>query len=232
MSGDKIRVDCARFGEILHDIDRPGALDPGLVESALAHAESCSDCARLLTEAESLDLGLRTLVAQEANLQASPRVEKALLREFRDQKAAVARRRFQWQVAVLGAAAATILAIGLVLHQRLAPKGGNNVAQQSPQVAPIVAPRNTQIQQAAQSQASNSEYAADFVSLPYADDPSTLDDGAVVRVNLSRSALAALGMPVADTGDAETIPADLVLGEDGTPEAIRLVSQTTSEQSF
>jgi hypothetical protein len=76
----------------------------------------------------------------------------------------------------------------------------------------------------------DSQDATGFVSLPYAADPATLEDGAVVRVVLSRSALASLGLPVADVGASEQVPADIVLSEDGAPQAIRLVSQASLEQ--
>jgi hypothetical protein len=69
-----------------------------------------------------------------------------------------------------------------------------------------------------------------FVSLPYAADPATLENGAVVRVVLSRSALASLGLPVADVGVTEQVPADIVLSEDGAPQAIRLVAQADLDQ--
>ena len=47
----------------------------------------------------------------------------------------------------------------------------------------------------------------------------------MVRVILSRSALASLGMPLSGVENREQIPADLVVSADGTPEAIRFVAQ-------
>ena len=76
----------------------------------------------------------------------------------------------------------------------------------------------------------DSEYATAFVPLPYADDPTAVDGGTVVRVILSRPALASLGLPVADMGATDQIPADLVLSEDGSPQAIRLVSQSQIDE--
>ena len=70
---------------------------------------------------------------------------------------------------------------------------------------------------------------ARFVSLPYADDPATLEGGAVVRVVLSGSALASLGMPVPDLELTDQIPADILLSEDGAPQAVRLVSQLDAQ---
>ena len=71
----------------------------------------------------------------------------------------------------------------------------------------------------------DTKLAQDFTALPYADDPSMVEGGAVVRVVLSRAALASLGVSTDGIENAEQIPADLVVSPDGTPEAIRLVSQ-------
>ena len=71
---------------------------------------------------------------------------------------------------------------------------------------------------------SDDEYATSFVTLPFADDPDALENGAVVRVVMTRSELASLGMPAVE-GSSDEIPADLVVSDDGTPQAIRLVSQ-------
>ena len=78
---------------------------------------------------------------------------------------------------------------------------------------------------------SDSEYTTDFISLPYADDPGTLEGGTVVRVTLSRSALASFGLPVAGMGSSEQIPADIALSEDGVPQAIRLVADADLDQT-
>jgi hypothetical protein len=75
----------------------------------------------------------------------------------------------------------------------------------------------------------NAEYATSFVSLPYADDPATLDGATVVRVMVSRSMLASFGMPVAELGATERIPADIALSEDGVPQAIRLVADANAD---
>jgi len=70
------------------------------------------------------------------------------------------------------------------------------------------------------------ELATNFYPLPYGSGL-PLDDGwEIVRVNLPRSALASLGMPVAaeqSQTSSATIKADLVLGEDGLARAIRFV---------
>jgi hypothetical protein len=242
MSEEVTYMDCAQFEEVLHDLDRPGTEEFALRENALAHAESCSRCARLLTEAESLDFGLRKLAVQNANQQASPRVESVLLQEFRRQKIASNRQWIQWEVAALGAAALVLLALGLSFrhgvvtrhdgssgtnlagnHAPLPSSAGTTAALGTSQ--PFAAQPNAQQDETAEDQSGDTESATAFVSLPYADTPAALEDGAIVRVVLSRSTLASFGIPVADMGNAEPIPADLVVSADGTPQAIRLVSQ-------
>ncbi len=53
------------------------------------------------------------------------------------------------------------------------------------------------------------------------------ENGRVVRVKLPRSALAAFGLPMNVDRFGERIPADVLLGEDGSTRAVRFV-QTVS----
>ncbi len=62
--------------------------------------------------------------------------------------------------------------------------------------------------------------------LPYAYDPSELEGGAVVRVVLPRAALVSYGLPVEGMGVRDQVTADMVVSQDGTPQAIRLVAQS------
>jgi len=216
MSEEIIRMNCSEFGEILNDLDRAGMPEGALRESALAHAESCSPCARLLTETESLDFALQALAEQESDRHAPAHVEAALLRAFRQEKQASVRPRIWWQYAALATAAALLLTLGLSLRQHFGigiPSPNGNVA---------MTPSDTTT-----ADANTSDYAAGFVALPYADDAANTEGDAVVRVALSRSALASLGVPVADATDTNEIPADLIVSLDGTPQAIRLVSEVT-----
>jgi hypothetical protein len=231
-------MDCVQFEGIVHDLERPETEGFALRDSALAHAESCSHCARLMTDAESLDAALREMARREAGHQASARVGAALMEEFRRQKTRSSGGRMRKQIVALGIAAAIALALGFSLHHRIARNpdialvtkdaGGK---PSSPVVLPVSASANSQAQdQDSGSQADDSEYATAFVPLPYADDPTAADGGTVVRVILSRPALASLGVPVTDPGATDQIPADLLLSEDGSPQAIRLVSQTRLDE--
>ncbi|MFZ3214597.1 MAG: hypothetical protein WA192_00890 [Candidatus Acidiferrales bacterium] len=238
------RMDCARFAEVLHDLDRPGSQGTSLCECALAHAEACSHCAALLTEVESLDFALRQVAEEASDLQAPPRVETLLLQEFRRQKSANASRGVRWQLAAFGAAAAVLLALGLSLHrQHLATPGGTAAAgvastQSSGRAAGQAAGNadTTDAQSAAEPAAvagsGDTEYATAFLPLPYADDPADLQGAAVVRVVLPRSTLAAYGLPVEGMNIGEQVTADMVVSQDGTPQAVRLVAQANADTDF
>lgn len=207
--------DCAQFEAILPDLDRAGSQGAALREAAFAHAESCSRCAGLLTESESLDFALHSLAAHDAFRLAPPRVEAALLNRLRLEKGLAARRRLQWRLSVLGAAAAMLLVLGLSLHER------DSLRPHSQPSASSVAVADRPV--------SSTTLTADddtdaFTPLPYADDPDA-DGGTIVRVVLSRSALASMGMSAAALEASDQIPVDLIVSQDGTPQAIRLLAQ-------
>ena len=226
-------MDCAQFESIVHDIERPGTEGFALREGALAHAESCSRCARLMTEVESLDAGLRAIAVAAAPLQAPPSVEMTVMAEFRRQKPASARSRVQRQIAALSTAAAALLAVGFSLHHwathpGITPKIAGGIAKPvSPAVAAIAPAAGAPVEDPATAvDLDDAEYATSFLRLPYADDPSSLDGGAVVRVEIPRAALASFGLPVAALENDGTVQADLIVSADGTPQAIRLLPQS------
>lgn len=241
------RMDCAQFAEVLHELDRPGTPGAVLREAALAHAEMCSRCGTLVTEAESLDFALGQIAQETSELYAPPRIETALLREFRQVKSVASLRRPQWQLAALGAAAAVLLVIGLSFYrpQTVTPEQappviassapapsirGAGESQRSPSRATASVPsRDNRTKTAVEKQKTSgrdwdaTEYATAYVPLPYAYDPSGLEGGAIVRVVLPRAALVSYGLPIEGMGVSDQVTADMVVSQDGTPQAIRLV---------
>jgi hypothetical protein len=230
-------MNCGEFEELVQDLDRPGTQGLELRERALLHAEFCSRCALLVTGNESLDFGLHALALEDAERKAAPNVEAAVLREFRRGRVNEASRTIRWQFAAIGVAAMALLAVGITLRHQAETNLHGATAGTSGAVAPIAGKSSAASGMSGDAAAGefassaggdDSENATAFVPLPYADDLSA-DGGAVVRVMLSRSALTSLGLPEAEMGGAERIRADLVISDDGTPQAIRLVSQTDIE---
>jgi hypothetical protein len=64
----------------------------------------------------------------------------------------------------------------------------------------------------------------DFYALSYAGDPSETERGGrIVRVDIPRSTLFAMGVDVPLENESETVKADLLIGNDGVTRAIRVV---------
>jgi hypothetical protein len=147
-------------------------------------------------------------------------------------------------MAAIGVAAALFLVLGLSLQRFYSPSrletpsqanlgksaadGSNSQAPPQKSIPGVQSnPASSQI--AAQGDdLDETEVAQNFTPLPYADDPSMMEGGSVVRVILSRSALASFGVPLTGVENREQIPADLVVSADGTPEAIRLIAQNVN----
>jgi hypothetical protein len=226
-------IDCAQFEEVVHELERSGTPGFAMRKEALAHAESCERCGVLLDKVMALGFALDSLAVEESSEQAPMRIEAALLAEFRRQHAETARPRHNVRLtAALAMAAALILALGITApywwpHTRKV--AGGSVATAQPSQKSVASTEGAEI--ADNSVVSDSEYETNFVSLPYADDPGTLEGGTVVRVTLSRAALASFGVPVVGMNATDEIPADIALSEDGVPQAIRLVADANLDQS-
>lgn len=67
------------------------------------------------------------------------------------------------------------------------------------------------------------ELTTDFLPLTYGSDLAQLEEGQVIRVELPRSALQSLGLPMNVERAGDRIKADVLLGNDGIARAIRFV---------
>jgi hypothetical protein len=55
--------------------------------------------------------------------------------------------------------------------------------------------------------------------------PDETEQAAILRVRMQRSSLAALGLPVNEEREGEWIQVDLLVGNDGLPQAVRLAQE-------
>jgi hypothetical protein len=150
--------------------------------------------------------GLRLLAAEMKNVSAPPRVEANLLRAYRE--------RYRRRVAPTGelhqwwAAAAAVLLVAGALWTGLRPPPGRLVAANSHVLASAVI----------------EEEDTAFLPLPNAAGSPQDDDVDLVRVELPRSAVTALGMPAGDDSDAESVEAEVLVGPDGMARAVRFLN--------
>jgi len=223
-------MNCADFRNIIQDLAREETPAEAALNSALVHAESCRACDALLREAEKLTADLRSLAAQLKSEAASARVESALLDAIRQRHTLAFRMRKPsgWlAVSAAGLAAAVLGALLLTSH----PDETSPESPTAPAAAPResnrpLGPREVWADYAVEGE-SLEQAAAAYIPLSAGFDPSWLEGGAIVRVVLSRPALESLGVPVSAAGNGEIV-ADMVVSNDGTPEAIRFVDWQVS----
>ena len=223
-------MNCSDFKNVIQDLAREEVSGDAALSDALTHAQSCRACDALWREAEQLTTDLRSLAAQHRSETAPARVETALLDAFRQRHSPAFRVRKAggWlAVSAMGLAATALLFVVLTRE----PAGSSPALPSAPQVAPRESntppgPREMWADYAVEGETAE-EAAAAFIPLAAAFDPSWLEGGAIVRVVLSRSALESLGVPVNAGGTGEMV-ADMVVSNDGTPEAIRVVDWQVS----
>jgi hypothetical protein len=185
-----------------------------------SHALACPECARQLADQEALSAGLRAAAAEWKTIGAPERVERALISAFRS-KQAIERRpaRFPWIPVMTWAAAAGIL-IALAM---MTVRGRQ----------PVVAPqhpvhRNLQmavVQASVEWLGDDDSLAGEFIPLPNVEQVGDSEDVNVVRMEVPRSAMLAVGLPVSPDRISELVEADVMLDGDGVARAVRFVNE-------
>lgn len=222
---------CAEFDTIVHDVARPDALDKPSAVIAKFHAQTCERCAARLAQAQVLAGALEAVAQDSADLGAPAHLEPALVSAFREHRRSLERKqhrrrrtRLRWlEWSALAAAAAVLVAIGAWNFSR--PRVIGTDTNRS---VVVTRPLNSNADDASQQAGSVETVTAedpnsDFVPVPYGEGLSADDSGLVVRVSLTRSALGSLGYPVDEVHAGDVVQADLLVGEDGLPRAVRLV---------
>ena len=220
-------MNCEQFRELLPDLardvtagGRDELLDAGAVKEALEHADACGSCDELLEEAESVTSALRAMAAAGSERQAPARVEKNLLRVLEVRRSLAMHSSYQRRFTLAGAAGvAAIALLGITLVWRAG----------TPAVVPTAPALSASATSADQSGwlsgfGDEEKTTNSFVPLSQTFDPASVDDDTVVRVVLSRAALDKFGLHM-ESGGSDQVVADLIVTNDGTPQAIRVVGQ-------
>lgn len=218
-------MNCDEFRELVHAVAGDEELDRATMESALGHAESCASCDALLAEFEMLTSELHSLAAHYDATEAPARIEAELMAAVRHRQEPSTGRsaKRMWLLGATGVAAALVLALVLgswskatgylssveILGHgaKTGDTGGTLQQAEAPAAADLDDEQSTD----------------SFVPLSGAYDLASLNNAPIVRVTLSGDDLASLGVPVSENDD-EQVVADLIIANDGTPQAIRVVS--------
>ena len=179
---------------------------PEPAEDFDAHLAACPSCAARWAAERPLRSGLRLLAADMRDVAAPPRVEARLLQLYRErygERVSPAVGTLRWWAA---AAAVFLIATALLTGVRPSP--------------PLVA-ANAGVALAA---GGIDEEDAAFIPLPNAAPLPQDEDVDLVRVELPRSAITALGIPASDDGDADSVEAEVLVGPDGMARAVRFLN--------
>jgi len=208
---------CDEFEAMGLDAGRGTLLDEAQRDAAAAHAASCPRCGALQNSWEAARLELRSLAQATATKDAPARVEMRLRQQFRTRYHAPRVRRMAI-VAGWGLAAAAIL-VGAVSWVRWQPNKNDAARTTNSPVA-----NQDSSQQNGSADSGNlvaDNELSDFTFLPGVL-RSDADDAAILRVRMQRGELGALGLPVNEDRAGEWIQVDLLVGDDGLPQAVRL----------
>jgi hypothetical protein len=173
---------------------------------------------------KTLTTALRAL-AQSTPREAPPELEACLTAAFR--RESQKRKLFRWiPVIAATAAAAAVLAILVRLPSTPPPPAAITYKVMPPEItvtttSPTVPRRHHTIRRL--QPAPPNEVATRFFTLPEARDWPPAEAATVVRVQLPRSTMRLVGLPVNEERADERIRADMVLGQDGIARAIRFV---------
>lgn len=228
---------CEEFEAIGLDAERDAALSEAERVAAIEHAGTCSRCAALHDSWLAARMELRLLADATAAAEAPARVEMRLLQEFRTRHRTVKTRRTA--VIATWALAAAALLVGVVSWRnwRLSQQdptaahlntpdrlSGNSGSGRTNGAAPLQGTAGAQPDAAANAETETlvaDNELNDFTPLPGVLQ-TDLDDADIVRVRMQRGALGALGLPVNEDRAGEWIQVDLLVGNDGLPQAVRL----------
>ncbi len=173
-------------------------------------------------EMDGLTAGLRALAADLRRVEAPARVEERVLAAFREReirpvrRAPAPRRAWWFPLAAWATAAAAGTAMVVFLVRDHPPARVHEPVRSALQLA------------AADSSAGAETITIDdsgFIPLPNAESISPNEEVDVVRVEVPRSAMVALGLPVSEEAAAEKVKADIVLGADGLARAVRILDE-------
>jgi hypothetical protein len=205
-------MSCAEARPLLADLARGGVLPAEVLSRVEEHAAGCAACAARVEEERVLGAALRRLADADEGASAPAWIEARLRRSLREAHprpvpAAVAPGPDRWGWATAAAVAASLAAGALLWHREPAP----------PPPAALEWAR----------EAVDDEEA--FLPVTFDDVLGGLDAVQVVRMRLPRSAIGRMGLAVPDEPGQGPVDADVLVGQDGLPRAIRLVSLAAGE---
>lgn len=181
------------------------------------HSRECPACARLLAEQQALAAGLRAAAVEGRRVEAPASVEASLLVAFRGRQRSQPKPHRLWlPVLTWASAAALLIVLATLAFRGREPVSPPRTSHRAVQVAALPA---------ADWDSDYDSNIGDFIPLPNAQQVGENEDVNVVRVEVPRSAMLAVGLPVSMDRVSELVEADVMLGADGLARAVRFVNE-------
>jgi len=225
-------MNCEEFEILGLDSQRDGSIGNDGRERAVQHARVCGRCAALGASWAAAQVELTALAESSRALHVPPRVEARVLQQFRLKHQPRQERRFL-QLATWGLAAAAVIVCTLGVWDWHTWRQGSldGTMAASPTMALDALPSHstgtlgtsdtTVGDDSVILMADNESNGNDFIQLP-GSSLQEAEDGAVVRVGMERASLAAFGLPVNEDEASDWIQVDVLVGSDGSAQAVRL----------
>jgi hypothetical protein len=200
------RLNCDMVLDVIVDFARGVPLPESTVGLVESHVEVCAACAARLRRERELTSGLRALAGLTSAAQPPAEMEQRLLDAFAVMHTQTSRARAYSRV---WRAAAAVLLVATGVATWMASK---------------VSPDLSSLDAARQRDANGGRGAFDdFMPLPVAVGLPAFESGVIVRIELPVAALPRYGVAIPDT-PKRVVQADLLVGQDGQPRAIRVIN--------
>lgn len=217
-------MNCQHFKMIVPDLSRNTESSDEIMD-AKKHIEECPACAASLRRENELTAALRKLAEKDQQLEVSNLTGSKVETFFRSRhrkssRVSIANPRFSW----LTAAAIGFFVLGGVVRflMQSAPLGQSDSIPAHPKAS--ITSSAQKLGYAQDFTNVTSEVATDYFPLV----PSEQNSGTLqrVRVLVPRSSLLQFGLPMNEERSNEPIAAELLVGDDGAPRAIRFIQYT------
>lgn len=201
--------------------DRMPELSEKLLADEAAHLAACPACTEAWRQQASLAAGMRRVRAEWRQVEAHPRVEAGLVAAFRSQALSRGRAvpaRTLWIPLFAGVAAAVLLALGLLLVRDRPPEPARQSRPGAVELAAVPSTMETSFDE-------NAPDSDGFIPLPNAERIAPDESVNVIRLEVPRSAMLAVGLPVSADQVSELVEADVKMGPDGLARAVRFLNE-------
>ncbi len=183
---------------------------------ALDHLKECRNCLGRFERHQKLASGLNALGAQMRRVGAPHHLERRLVAAYRAQaEFSGMPPRGAWLAAATWAAGvAATVALAVFLMNGHQPQRTHRITRSMTQLAAVEIPADAD---------GMADFRNEFIALPNTEDLAPNDEMNMVRVELPRSSMIALGFAVSEERASEPVEADVMLGADGVARAVRFL---------